>query len=780
MYGKTMKTKTDLDKPKGTLPLGEILINDGYVSSEQLKEALGTQREELSYPLGKILVKLHFVSPADMEKAIDVIGENRKLGDFLLKNNFIDKAQLDEALEQQKETKEFLGKTLVGLKYLTREQLVQALTQQTNRPRLGRWLVDNGLITESNLKLAKKIKSRGRRIGDILVDLGYISRKELDKVIESYNKRESLESILVKEGFITKEQLLEAKADPAYKKENLATILISRGLLEEWQGLEAESLRYEIPLQRFEQVHYSKEDKKILSSIASSAYSLKYKLIPAFISDGQITIGLSEPRPSSLDQINYLKQINKGYDFDICFISRRDFDHIYRLLFDEASPVSLKESSTMELIYEGGTEKQIKQLENIHQSEAINLVNLLITKGIQMGATDIHIENDISGNVNIRYRVDGLLRNIDEPEITRAVKSSILPIISRIKVISGMDLAERRLPQDGAFQMVYKNPESRKSYPIDFRVSTVKGYGLGENVAIRILDPEAARLTLDALNYSSKDLITIKKLLNTPSGLFLLTGPSGCGKSTTLYACLQYLNDPKINIVTVEDPVEYVLPNITQVNTNPRIDLTYGRVLRSFLRQDPDVILIGEIRDSETAETTIRAAETGHLVLSTLHTPDPITAILRLIDLDISTESLASTLLGIISQRLAKINCPDCSREYFPPESEWRNFYEEFPIEKHFYKGVGCKSCDFSGYKGRKPVYELFQVDHRIQDLLRSGADIKQVRDAALANGMLSMVECGISNTKEFSLPEISRITPYNIIEEFWTNPTIKNRNKNS
>lgn len=755
------------------LPLGEILVCEKLITTEQLDEALKQQKKELSYPLGKILVDMHFINPADLNKAIDILGESGRIGDYLIEKGLIAKKQLNEALEHQKKEGKLLGQILLELGYIGQEKLVQALIDKTNKPKLGEWLVSKNLLSPANLKIALRFQSRGRRIGEILVELGYISRDKLDEVIEVHKKRESLEAVLLSEGFITNEKLANIMHDPRYMASDLTEALLAENLVDEIHVAQAHAIRYELPCLRFDKTIYSDEEKQKLSSFMSATYSRKHYTVPVSADDASLMLAVTTPK--GLEHIWFINQVHKDHKISMCFITPRDFERIYGQLYGKETHLAAKQATTMELIFEHASEKRLRQLENIKQTEAVRLVHLIIEKGLAINASDIHIESDAWGT-QVRYRIDGMLRHLEDPELITVISQHALSVTSRLKVMAGMDLAERRSPQDGAFRMTCRNRENSESYPIDFRVSTVKGYGIAENIAIRILDPRKGEKTLDELNYAQGDLRTIKKILNSPSGLFLVTGPTGCGKTTTLYSGLRYLNHSRIKIMTTENPVEYIVPGITQVNTNNKIGLTHAKTLRSFLRQDPDVILVGEIRDEETAEVGIKAAETGHLVLSSLHSPDPISAILRLIDLGINRESLASTLLGIISQKLLPVNCPNCVTEYFPNESEWSLFFDEYPLGRHFYASKGCMHCDYLGFKGRRPVYEFLVIDKNIQTLLRAGSDMMQIRDEALKNGMRSMVEHAVSQETEFTLKQIYEMVPYNIVEEFKINPIINSR----
>lgn len=346
----------------------------------------------------------------------------------------------------------------------------------------------------------------------------------------------------------------------------------------------------------------------------------------------------------------------------------------------------------------------------------IRMINALFTQAARDEASDIHIEPYESHSV-VRYRVDGTLRDVVSPR--KALHGSL---VSRIKIMAQLDIAEKRLPQDGRIALRVAGR------PIDIRVSTVPT-GHGERVVMRLLDKQAGRLQLETLGMDPDLLARLDHLIRQPHGIVLVTGPTGSGKTTSLYAALARLDASTSNILTVEDPVEYDLPGISQIQVNTRIDMTFALALRAILRQDPDIIMIGEIRDLETAQIAVQASLTGHLVLATLHTNDSVSAVNRLIDMGVEPFLLASSLLGVLAQRLVRRLCPHCKQEDPAVPGTWRP--------------VGCAVCNQIGYSGRTGIHELFCVDDAVRSLIHSGADEQALRAAARHAGMLSMREDG-------------------------------------
>ncbi len=384
-----------------------------------------------------------------------------------------------------------------------------------------------------------------------------------------------------------------------------------------------------------------------------------------------------------------------------------------------------------------------------HQSPIIQLLNLILTEAIQQGASDIHFEPSENG-MRVRYRIDGVLLNRHAPALDYQ-----LQLLTRIKVMSKLDIAEHRLPQDGRIKLRMGRRE------IDFRVSTVPIAG-GERIVLRILDKGNVLLGLDKIGMLPSVFEQFKKLISLPEGIVLVTGPTGSGKTTTLYSAICEMVSDAINIMTIEDPVEYNLKGIAQIGVHHKIKLDFATGLRHILRQDPDVIMVGEIRDKETAEIAIQAALTGHLVLSTLHTNDAPSAITRLVDMGIEPYLLSSCLVGVLAQRLVRRVCPECKEAYVPSSRELQNvgILPESFKDGLFFKGKGCNYCYQTGFKGRQGVYELMPVNNAISKQIVQSPDAIELRHLALEQGMISLLGHGAELVKQGSstVAEVLRV----------------------
>ncbi len=386
-----------------------------------------------------------------------------------------------------------------------------------------------------------------------------------------------------------------------------------------------------------------------------------------------------------------------------------------------------------------------KLRDSASEAPVIRLLNNLVARAIETRASDIHIEPD-QGSARVRMRIDGALQLVPVPPV------GIDPLISRAKIMAGLDIAERRLPQDGRMTQAVRGRE------IDFRVSTVPTL-TGESVVLRVLDPHAIALDYDVLGFTKAQVGRLRRIMNRPNGIVLVTGPTGSGKTTTLYTALSELNGPQAKVLTIEDPVEYQLQGINQAQVNTKVGLTFASALRSFLRQDPDIMMVGEIRDLETAEVAIQAALTGHLVLSTLHTNDALGAVARLIDLGAEDFLIASTVSGLMAQRLVRTLCTECREPYTPPKEIVGPLGAINP-NVTLYKPKGCGACQNSGFKGRTVIAEILEISEELRTEIARGASLEVLREMAKAQGFEPMARDGFEKAERgiTSLDEVFRV----------------------
>jgi type IV pilus assembly protein PilB len=554
--------------------------------------------------------------------------------------------------------------------------------------------------------------------------------------------RKKIGDILIEKGLVSREQLAEALKKQRASGHKVGQILVENGLITEDQLIETISERLEIPKISLESIVID----PLVVGLIPVEVARRYCLIPAFRIGNVLTVAMADPL--NIIAIEELKYLTKC-DIKRVITSHSKINAAIDQYYSVADSLSGVIGTYSETHVESPVGEKPRSL-SIQEDDApvIKLVNLLISQAVKARASDIHIEPD-EGQVRIRYRVNGVMK--EEAAPPKKLQSEI---VSRIKVAANMDVSEKRLPQDGRLIVTVDDAD------IDLRVSTLPTIH-GEKVVIRILDRRVISMSLDELGFSDDMLELWKKLIQTREGLILCTGPTSSGKTTTLYSALREINSVEKNIITVEDPVEYSLPLINQVQTNEKAGLTFASSLRSILRQNPDIIMIGEIRDSETAIMAIRSALTGHLVLSTMHTNDAPSAIVRLIDMGIEKYLVASALKGILAQRLVRINCPHCLEKYRPQEMHLRlaNLLDAGE-EIQFKRGAGCVRCRMTGYLGQTGIFEQVTVDDTMAEMILDNAGDHQIRNYARTRGYKPLFETGLEDVRsgQVCLEELLRV----------------------
>ena len=557
-------------------------------------------------------------------------------------------------------------------------------------------------------------------------------------------EKKSLGEALVELGLVTSEKLKKAKEEADRTKEPLRRVLIRLGMVDEDAIISFFGDQLGIP--RIDFSNYILDPKVV--DILPENFCRKNLIMPLFKIGDALTIAMVDPLDIfTLDEV----RLKTGCEVDPVVVSEKEIIRTFDQYYGAKGTMDdiVKSIDKDKLAVEEGTETDLKALKGlVEEAPIVKLVNLLITEAVKAGASDIHIEPD-ELSLGTRYRVDGVLHEAPSPP--RDLQSAI---ISRIKILSGMDISEKRVPQDGRFQVKIEGRQ------IDSRVSTIPTV-YGENVVIRLLDLNSILLGLSDLGFDREMLDVYDKLIRKPYGIILVTGPTGSGKTTTLYSSLSAINSPEKNIVTIEDPIEYRLKLVRQMQINPKAGLTFATGLRSILRQDPDIIMVGEIRDLDTAEIAIQAALTGHLVLSTLHTNDAPGAVTRLVDMGVEPFLVSSSVLAVIAQRLVRIICKDCKENYAPSEK----LLEEMglPSSKRikFHRGKGCDKCLNTGYKGRIGIFELMLPDDAIKTLTVAKASSAEIRKAAIKGGMKTIQKDGIDKVMAgiTTIEEVLRVT---------------------
>jgi type IV pilus assembly protein PilB len=551
-----------------------------------------------------------------------------------------------------------------------------------------------------------------RFLSDVIIQLGYASHEAVQAAIELARQQGTTpEAILLDQGALSQEQLSRAiAARHGLDHIDLSVFKVDMGA----------------------------------ANLISSANAKRYDAVPiSFVNDRTVLVAMADPSNVLIrDDVALLT----GYEVKAAVASREDIAAlITRLtrLDDVVASTSMEEEDPTD-----GPAEIVDLRESADDAPVIKLVNQIIAQAVEQGTSDIHFQPD-GKEMAVRFRIDGVLQTS-----TTVPRRMVAGVISRIKIMSDLDIAERRIPQDGRVGL------NIDGHHVDLRIVTLPSVH-GEGVVMRILDKDSVRMDLDRLGMADQERTRFSRSIRQAYGAVLVTGPTGSGKSTSLYAALTEINTPEKNIITIEDPVEYQLEGITQVQTNPKAGLTFANGLRSMMRADPDIILVGEIRDRETAQIAIEAALTGHLVLSTLHTNDAPGAITRLVEMGIEPFLVSSAVDCVVAQRLARTLCQHCKERTILSADVLRDHGFHSVVDVEAYEPKGCSRCGMSGYKGRMGLYEVMMVNEEIRDLAIARASADQIAEVAVRNGMRRLREDGLEKVKQgrTSIAEVSRVT---------------------
>ena len=559
-----------------------------------------------------------------------------------------------------------------------------------------------------------------RRLGEILVIANKINQAQLDEALK-IQKEEGMKlgEVLVEKGFVTEYDIIHA--------------------IEQQIGIK------EVDLGNVQC------DKKVLKIVPQKICD-KHMLAPFGFEDGKIKVAMADPlNIFAIDDI----AISTGLEVKTFIAPKKDIRKFIEVNYsteqvNKAAEELRKESK--ERIAQQQQSQNIEEMDDVKNAPVVKMIDKLFKNAIEMRTSDIHIE-PFENEIRIRYRIDGKLQTVNV-----LGRESLGPLVTRIKILGNMNIAERRIPQDG--RIITKVGET----DVDLRVSILPVVN-GEKIVIRILSRDNYKLGKEKLGIADENLKKIDRMVRSPFGIVLVTGPTGSGKSTTLYTELSEINSDDVNIITVEDPVEYTLEGINQVNVNSKAGMTFASALRSILRQDPDVIMIGEIRDNETAEIAIKAAITGHLVMSTLHTNDAASSVTRLIDMGVEPFLASTSLTGIIAQRLVRRICPYCKEEYEASSYEKKILRQPEDKPLKIYKGKGCGRCHNSGYYGRVGLYEVMEMDRELKDAINRTKDPNVLKDIARKNGMTTLEEECIKHVLE-GLTTVKELATIAMIKE--------------
>ncbi|HYK88782.1 MAG TPA: type II secretion system ATPase GspE [Acidobacteriota bacterium] len=566
--------------------------------------------------------------------------------------------------------------------------------------------------------------------------------------VGALKSRKLIGQVFLERGLVDEEELRTALNLQAESREKLGKLLVDLGYVSEKDCLDVVSEHLNIPTITGSQY----PTVPVIENVLTHRFMKQCKFVPVALENNVLTLAMTDPLDHATE--NSVHQ-STGFQIKALLGAESEIMDVIEKFYGSAA-------STLGRIIEGIDEDSIENLDEIEDIEqlkdlaseapVIRLVNLIISKAIEGRASDVHIE-PFEKDLKVRYRIDGILHDVESPP--KKLKAAL---ISRVKIMSKLNIAERRLPQDGRIKLKVLGKD------IDLRVSTIPTM-YGESVVMRILDKSNTSLyNIRSLGFPEDSLKDFESLIRRPHGILLVTGPTGSGKTTTLYSALDTINLPDKKIITIEDPVEYQMDGVNQIHVNTQIGLTFASGLRHIVRQDPDVIMVGEIRDLETAEIAIRAALTGHLVFSTLHTNDAPSAITRLVDMGAEDYLIASSLLGVLAQRLVRVICPDCKEEVFPvPE-----MLDEIGFRRgnghqpdRFFEGRGCEKCSNTGFIGRLGIYELMIMNDDLRKLTVGKADSNQIRKKAIECGMRHLRDDGWLKVRQgaTTISEVLRVT---------------------
>lgn len=529
-----------------------------------------------------------------------------------------------------------------------------------------------------------------KKLGDLLLDSGKITHAQLESVLKKQSiTGKRLGEILINDGFVTEDDIID-------------TLEIQLG----------------IPRIFFNMINVDYDAVKLVPESLAS----RYILIPIGFNCSRIQVVMSDP-------LNLFAQddvkIASGYDVEPLFATKHEIKNAIEKYYSKQYVQRAAEELSKERNLQDETE-ETESSNDLKYAPAVRMIDTIISNAVKARASDIHME-PFEKYIKIRYRIDGELQ-----EMFKSPIGTLPALVTRVKILSNLNIAEKRIPQDGRIITKVDNRE------VDLRVSLLPTV-YGEKVVIRILSRDSCLVDKKKLGMTEDSLLKLERIIKSPYGIILITGPTGSGKSTTLYAILKELNTIQKNIITIEDPVEYMMDGINQVNVNIKAGLNFATGLRSILRQDPDVIMVGEIRDGETAEIAIRSAITGHLVLSSIHTNDAPSAIVRLTDMGIEPYLVATSISGVISQKLVRKNCHHCVEEYAASEKEKRILGIDKEKELNLYRGKGCTYCGNSGYIGRIGVYEIMEISRELRSSIMINKSTDELRDLAIKNGMKTL-----------------------------------------
>ena len=624
--------------------------------------------------------------------------------------------------------------------------------------RLGDLLVAEGLVTPGQVAEAVRIQKtldRYAPLGHLLITQGLLTRDQLVTVLERHRRSSRLGTLLVKDGDVTREQVEEALAEQRASGGGLGATLIRLGHITEERFREALCRQLHI---RFFPLDTIPLDPA-LRALVNEKFALKHRAVPVARVGNTLVVAMDDPTQNVV--VDELRR-STGCDIEVITSTAASITRALTRLYREEVRPRIDGGDSIDIIPDTADLTPARAGARPGDS-ADTIVRKLLRLAVDRRVSDIHLET-VDRRLQVRFRIDGVLQHFNLAGLAEDLDQQRAEVFSRLKILAGLDIAERRRPQGGSFRARVKSDGRVMS--MDFRVSIIPGY-YGESAVIRVLDPRRAPESIDVLGLAKPVVTTLQQIMRSTTGMLLVTGPTGSGKSTTLFGILNSIYRPEIKIVTAEDPIEYVCDRFTQHEVNERVGNTFAAYVRAFLRHDPEVIMIGEIRDAETAELALRAAQTGHFVLSTLHTNDAISALPRLQDLGVDTNLCTASLVGVLAQRLVREICWNCKHEFTPPASLLYETFDVPPSSFPWFRGDGCTVCHHTGYRGRMALVELWRPSEDDVRRINAGASFDDVR-AGAEKSTLSMADDALLRLREgrTTLDELVRVLPHSTLRQ--------------
>ncbi len=762
--------------------VGELLVQDNLITPLDCKRVLDIQEKEKDYSglsYLRILEESGRLSEKKRNRLLALPDIQELIAETATQHELCTKEQLRICLES-KNAYQTLPEALVAQNILPADQVDRLIYELLDGEILCTQAGTMGLISDADIDFAYKVAKGPRNFGEICCSLDIVTPLDLYHLLEKHGKQIKFGEILIQLGYIDETTVNKALEEQKLSNKLLGDILISRDIITPEQCQEALSLQANIPFEPLEEFSYDEFSRDSLPRLISARYAETHLLLPISILNRNLKIALMQPE--AIESARELMSLYKQLQVQCILIPEERFLELYEELYNEAPSFQVRKA-----LSDLKKQKQTKEAsapdfmhinldENLdidpvpdHLSDATEVADIeeaihyIIRYGIDHNASDIHLEQDLHG-ITLRYRIDGVIKGHGPEWLQRCLHENPGALISRLKVMANLDINEKRLPQDGVFRISYLDKSSKRKSQLEFRVASCPSV-TGESVTIHILDPRKAKLSLRQNGHSPHVLEPFARRLNSDASIVLVSGPNGSGKSSTLYGALKLIFDPSLKIITAEDPIEYNFPGIIQTQINQKLGLDFARLLRSFLRLDPDIILVGELRDKATTAMAFDAAQTGHLVLSSLYANDSISSLGRLLDLGVDRSQIAANLSCVLAQRLVRKICPSCLSEYQPEPKEWSLIFNKYPAHLQFFKGSGCESCGYSGYKGRTVLSEIFTMDTPHEFV--SGMSIAELKELSLIRGMKTMVHDGLLKLSSTTLTELSRTLPVEMLQSY-------------